>query len=163
MLHGNTDKLKTSEQKMMNHKSTFLSTSSLLMALLILHSTAVHSFTITTPTYSPSKQSYRNHHHTSPLSCLFQSSSLSLSSQSNNNDNNNNNNNNNTNDTNNNNVIATIDVSDLGLTMEDLNKPLPKELLSSIERSGYQSTSRMPDVNDNGCYWVENANNAINS
>ena len=160
MLHGNTDKLKTSKQKMMNHKSTFLSTSSLLMALLILHSTAVHSFTITTPTYSPSKQSYRNHHHTSPLSCLFQSSSLSLSSQSNNNDNNNNNN---TNDTNNNNVIATIDVSDLGLTMEDLSKPLPKELLFSIERSGYQSTSRMPDVNDNGCYWVENANNAINS
>ena len=49
-----------------------------------------------------------------------------------------------------------IDVSDLGLTMEDLNKPLPPELLASIERSGYQSTSRIPDVDDNGCYWVEN-------
>lgn len=56
-------------------------------------------------------------------------------------------------------VIATLDVSDLGLTMEDLNKPLPPGLLSKIERSGYQSTSRLPDVNDNGCYWIENNSN----
>ena len=41
--------------------------------------------------------------------------------------------------------------------MEDLNKPLPKELLMGIERSGYQSTSRIPSIDDNGCYWVENA------
>lgn len=51
-----------------------------------------------------------------------------------------------------------IDVSDLNLTMEDLNKPLPKDLLSdTLTLSGYQSTSRIPDVDDNGCYWVENA------
>ena len=56
-----------------------------------------------------------------------------------------------------NNAIATIDVSDLNLTMDDLNKPLPIELLMGIERSGYQSTSRIPSVEDNGCYWVENA------
>ncbi len=52
-----------------------------------------------------------------------------------------------------------IDVSDLGLTLDDLNKPLPSELFSSIEKSGYQSTSRIPDVNDNGCFWVENSKN----
>jgi hypothetical protein len=51
-----------------------------------------------------------------------------------------------------------IDVSDLGLTLEDLNKPLPKELLSdTLTLSGYQTTSRLPDVDDKGCYWVENS------
>lgn len=51
-----------------------------------------------------------------------------------------------------------MDVSDLNLTMDDLNKPLPQSILATIERSGYQSTSRIPDVNDNGCYWIENSN-----
>lgn len=52
-----------------------------------------------------------------------------------------------------------IDVSDLNLTIEDLNKPLPKELLSkALTLSGHQSTSRIPGVEDEGCYWVENAN-----
>jgi hypothetical protein len=51
-----------------------------------------------------------------------------------------------------------IDVSDLGLTMEDLQKPLPKELFSdALTLSGYQSTSRLPEVDDEGCYWIENA------
>lgn len=54
-----------------------------------------------------------------------------------------------------------IDVSDLNITMEDLNKPIPKEALDdalTLTLSGYQSTSRLPDVDDSGCYWVENAN-----
>ena len=34
-----------------------------------------------------------------------------------------------------------VDVSDLGLTMDDLEMPM-EELLSGIESSGYQSTSR---------------------
>lgn len=50
-----------------------------------------------------------------------------------------------------------VDVSDLNLTMEDLEKPLPKELLyETFQLSGYQSTSRLPDVDDEGCHWVEN-------
>jgi hypothetical protein len=57
---------------------------------------------------------------------------------------------------------GSVDVSDLGLTMEDFNKPLPKELLASIERSGYQSTSRIPDVEDDGCYWIESNNMSEN-
>jgi len=52
-----------------------------------------------------------------------------------------------------------IDVSDLNLTIEDFNKPLPRELFSdALTLSGYQSTSRIPSTDDNGCYWVENAN-----
>ena len=51
--------------------------------------------------------------------------------------------------------VISIDVSDLGLTMSDLEQ---KNRIHnfSIESSGYQSTSRIPDVNDDGCYWVEN-------
>mmetsp|Transcript_5246 Transcript_5246/g.6747 ORF Transcript_5246/g.6747 Transcript_5246/m.6747 type:complete len:213 (+) Transcript_5246:84-722(+) len=56
---------------------------------------------------------------------------------------------------NNNNDNNSIDVSDLGITMADLEKPLHPELFSSIESSGYQSTSRIPTTNDSGCYWVE--------
>lgn len=51
---------------------------------------------------------------------------------------------------------SSIDVSHLGLTMEDLNKPLPSEMLDGIASSGYESTSRLPDVDDNGCSWTEN-------
>ncbi|KAL7522907.1 hypothetical protein ACHAWX_007650 [Stephanocyclus meneghinianus] len=47
-----------------------------------------------------------------------------------------------------------IDVSDLGLTMEDLNAPLPNEMFA-ITSSGRESTSRIPGVNDNGCIWEE--------
>lgn len=53
------------------------------------------------------------------------------------------------------NDIISIDVSDLGLTMEDLNAPLPEGFLQGIETSGYESTSRLPDVNDDACMWNE--------
>jgi hypothetical protein len=46
-----------------------------------------------------------------------------------------------------------IDVSDLGLTMDDLNAPLPSELLGGIQTTGYQSTSRIS--NDDACMWTE--------
>ncbi len=39
--------------------------------------------------------------------------------------------------------------------MADLEKTIPIHNFS-FESSGYQSTSRIPDVNDDGCYWVEN-------
>ena len=51
-----------------------------------------------------------------------------------------------------------IDVSDLNLTIDDLKKPIPKELLDSFQLAGYQTTSRLPNVDDNGCYWVESEN-----
>ncbi len=56
---------------------------------------------------------------------------------------------------NNSNGVVSIDVSDLGITMSDLDKKIPIHNFS-FESSGYQSTSRIPDVNDDGCYWVEN-------
>ncbi|KAL7494175.1 hypothetical protein ACHAWT_002898 [Skeletonema menzelii] len=51
--------------------------------------------------------------------------------------------------------VVSIDVSDLGLTIADLEKKIPTQNFS-LESSGYQSTSRLPDVDDEGCYWVEN-------
>lgn len=48
-----------------------------------------------------------------------------------------------------------VDVSDLGLTMEDLEKPLPVGFLSGISITGYETTSRFPGVEDNGCEWTE--------
>ncbi|CAJ1964793.1 unnamed protein product [Cylindrotheca closterium] len=51
-----------------------------------------------------------------------------------------------------------IDISDLGLTMDDLNAPLPSDLLEAVETSGYDSTSRVPDVNDDACFWTETEN-----
>jgi hypothetical protein len=56
----------------------------------------------------------------------------------------------------NNDGVVSIDVSDLGLTIADLEKKIPTHNFS-LESSGYQSTSRLPDVDDEGCYWVENA------
>mmetsp|Transcript_14336 Transcript_14336/g.17285 ORF Transcript_14336/g.17285 Transcript_14336/m.17285 type:complete len:198 (+) Transcript_14336:39-632(+) len=53
--------------------------------------------------------------------------------------------------------IEQFDVSDLGLTMEDLNAPLPKELLQGITSSGYESTTLVEDSGDRGCEWEENA------
>ena len=52
--------------------------------------------------------------------------------------------------------VVSIDVSDLGLTMSDLEKEIPIHNFS-VESSGYQSTSRVPGIEDEGCYWVENA------
>ncbi len=51
--------------------------------------------------------------------------------------------------------VISIDVSDLGLTIADLEKKVPTQNFS-LESSGYQSTSRLPEVDDEGCYWVEN-------
>jgi hypothetical protein len=48
-----------------------------------------------------------------------------------------------------------IDVSDLGLTMEDFNAPMPSGLLGSIATTGYQSTSNIPSVQDDACMWTE--------
>lgn len=53
--------------------------------------------------------------------------------------------------------VVSLDVSELGLTMDDLNKPLPSEMFSVLKSSGYESTSRIPDVNDDGCQWEETA------
>eukprot|EP00640_Fibrocapsa_japonica_P007168 CAMPEP_0113936142 /NCGR_PEP_ID=MMETSP1339-20121228/3115_1 /TAXON_ID=94617 /ORGANISM="Fibrocapsa japonica" /LENGTH=192 /DNA_ID=CAMNT_0000938501 /DNA_START=94 /DNA_END=672 /DNA_ORIENTATION=- /assembly_acc=CAM_ASM_000762 len=50
-----------------------------------------------------------------------------------------------------------VDVSDLGLTIEDLNSPLPPELLWDIAKSGHESTSRIHGQQNNGCAWTENA------
>ncbi|KAL3801033.1 hypothetical protein HJC23_002326 [Cyclotella cryptica] len=49
---------------------------------------------------------------------------------------------------------GSIDVSDLGLTIEDLDAPLPNEMFA-ITSSGRESTSRIPSVNDDGCIWEE--------
>lgn len=46
-----------------------------------------------------------------------------------------------------------VDVRDLNLTMEDLNKPLPSEFLQSLRSAGYESTNRLLD--DEGCQWTE--------
>jgi hypothetical protein len=48
-----------------------------------------------------------------------------------------------------------IDISDLGLTMDDLNAPLPEGFLQGIETTGYESTSRVPGLEDDGCMWTE--------
>jgi hypothetical protein len=48
---------------------------------------------------------------------------------------------------------ASIDVSDLGLTMDDFNQPFPPELLQGLVSSGCESTNRLDD--DGGCEWSE--------
>lgn len=51
---------------------------------------------------------------------------------------------------------GTVDVSDLGLTMEDLKAPLPETTTgSTLASSGYESTSGVPDNADQGCAWIE--------
>ena len=52
-------------------------------------------------------------------------------------------------------TLPSVDVSDLGLTMDDLNEPLPPELLMGITSTGYESTSRIASVQDDGCEWAE--------
>ena len=49
-----------------------------------------------------------------------------------------------------------IDVSDLELSLDDLDTVIPPSALS-VEASGYQSTSRIPSVDDQGCYFTESA------
>ena len=48
-----------------------------------------------------------------------------------------------------------VDVSDLGLSMDDLNAPLPAEFFQQMETTGYESTYRLPSVNDDACMWTE--------
>ena len=50
---------------------------------------------------------------------------------------------------------SSIDVSDLGVTMEDLKAPLPMESGVEVETSGSESVSRV-SLND-GCRWTETA------
>ena len=50
---------------------------------------------------------------------------------------------------------ATVDVSDLGVTMDELNAPLPEGFWDTMETSGYESTSRIPSVDDQACFWTE--------
>lgn len=52
-------------------------------------------------------------------------------------------------------LAESLDVSDLGLTMDDLEAPLPSELLGGISTAGYESTSRIPSVQDDACMWTE--------
>jgi len=52
-------------------------------------------------------------------------------------------------------AVTEIDVSDLGLTMDDLNAPIPSEFWQVTETSGYESTSRIPSVQDDACFWTE--------
>jgi len=54
-------------------------------------------------------------------------------------------------------AVTSIDVSDLGLTMDDLEKPIPSELFGDfkVTTSGYQSTSRVESVDNEGCLWEE--------
>mmetsp|Transcript_14825 Transcript_14825/g.22083 ORF Transcript_14825/g.22083 Transcript_14825/m.22083 type:complete len:195 (-) Transcript_14825:515-1099(-) len=49
---------------------------------------------------------------------------------------------------------GSIDVSDLGITMDDMNAPLPDDMFQ-IASSGCESTSRIPSVDDEGCVWEE--------
>jgi len=46
-----------------------------------------------------------------------------------------------------------IDVSDLNLTLADMDKPLPPT--ATLSSSGYQSTSRIPTIQDEGCFYEE--------
>lgn len=46
-----------------------------------------------------------------------------------------------------------IDVSDLNITLTDMDMPLPPT--ASLSSSGYQSTSRIPTVHDEGCFYEE--------
>ena len=61
-------------------------------------------------------------------------------------------------DNNNNSDVQSIDVSDLGITMEDLEKPLPPEMLQGMALQGVESTSRIPTDQDDGCLWTEHSN-----
>jgi hypothetical protein len=55
------------------------------------------------------------------------------------------------------NVNANVDVSDLGLTMDDFNAPFPPELLEGLTSTGYESTNKVATVDDEGCEWTESS------
>ena len=48
---------------------------------------------------------------------------------------------------------AAVDVADLGVTLEDLKKPLDPEIAAAVTTEGYESTARAPL--DEGCAWTE--------
>jgi hypothetical protein len=48
-----------------------------------------------------------------------------------------------------------VDVSDLGLTMDDFNAPFPQELLEGLTSTGYESTNKVASIDDEGCEWTE--------
>jgi hypothetical protein len=52
-----------------------------------------------------------------------------------------------------------VDVSDLGLTIDDMNKPLPPEMLSVMSTTGYESTNKVESIQDDGCEWTESLDN----
>jgi hypothetical protein len=56
--------------------------------------------------------------------------------------------------------IQSIDVSDLGLTLDDFDVTFPKSSDGGIQitTSGYESTSMIPSVDDNGLSWEEDSN-----
>jgi hypothetical protein len=56
--------------------------------------------------------------------------------------------------------IQSIDVSDLGLTLDDFDVTFPKSSNGGIQitTSGYESTSNIPSVDDNGLLWEEDSN-----
>ncbi|OEU15942.1 hypothetical protein FRACYDRAFT_187093 [Fragilariopsis cylindrus CCMP1102] len=56
--------------------------------------------------------------------------------------------------------IQSIDVSDLGLTLDDFDVTFPKSSDGGIQitTSGYESTSMIPSVDDNGVSWEEDSN-----
>ena len=56
-------------------------------------------------------------------------------------------------------TTTTVDVSDLGVTIDELNAPLPQDFLQGVVTTGYESTSRIPSVQDNGCKWTESTSN----
>ena len=53
-------------------------------------------------------------------------------------------------------IRMSADVSDLGLTMDDLDIPIPFDG-AAITSSGMESTSRVVDSQDQGCQWQETA------
>lgn len=58
------------------------------------------------------------------------------------------------------NELPSADVSDLGLTMDDLNEALPPEFFG-FTGNGYESTSRIESVVDDGCEWTETAEDVL--
>ena len=48
-----------------------------------------------------------------------------------------------------------VDVSDLRLTMADLDQPIPTD--GDLAGTGYESVSRLPGADDGGCKWTERA------
>jgi len=56
--------------------------------------------------------------------------------------------------------IQSIDVSDLGLTLDDFDVKFPTtgEGSFQVTASGYESTSRIPSDNDKGLLWEEDSN-----